>query len=170
MYAIVEIAGQQFKVERGVKVYVHRLDANEGSKVNFDKVLLVDNGGKVQVGPPSIDGATVAATVSHHHPPPKNIVPANKRTNSTKSSKPPPLPIITNNHTTTTTTLETNHHHHYTNIDDDRNVSSWKHGCKKSFRESAIHLMKQIHTITINVTEDCIYESTHHILHQVRRG
>ncbi len=66
MYAIVEIAGQQFKVERGNKVYVHRLDASEGAKVEFDKVLLVDNGGKVQIGTPSIDGAKVAATVLSH--------------------------------------------------------------------------------------------------------
>lgn len=66
MYAIVEIAGQQFKVERGNKVYVHRLEANEGAKVEFDKVLLIDNGGKVQVGTPSVDGAKVAATVISH--------------------------------------------------------------------------------------------------------
>ncbi|HSH66933.1 MAG TPA: 50S ribosomal protein L21, partial [Bacteroidia bacterium] len=79
MYAIVEIAGQQFKVERGVKVYVHRLDASEGAKVNFDKVLLVDNGGKVQVGTPSIDGATVAATVLGHVKGDKVIVFKKKR-------------------------------------------------------------------------------------------
>ena len=79
MYAIVEIAGQQFKVERGVKVYVHRLDANEGAKVNFDKVLLVDNGGKVQVGTPSIDGAKVAATVLSHVKGDKVIVFKKKR-------------------------------------------------------------------------------------------
>jgi len=66
MYAIVEIAGQQFKVERGNKVYVHRLEANEGAKVEFDKVLLIDNGGKVQIGTPSVDGAKVAATVISH--------------------------------------------------------------------------------------------------------
>ena len=66
MYAIVEIAGQQFKVERGNKVYVHRLEANEGSKVEFDKVLLVDNGGKISVGNPTVDGAKVAATVIEH--------------------------------------------------------------------------------------------------------
>jgi large subunit ribosomal protein L21 len=66
MYAIVEIAGQQFKVERGNKVYVHRLEANEGAKVEFNKVLLIDNGGKVQVGTPSVDGAKVAATVISH--------------------------------------------------------------------------------------------------------
>ena len=50
MYAIVEIAGQQFKVERGNKVYVHRLEANEGAKIEFDKVLMMENGkGLVQV-------------------------------------------------------------------------------------------------------------------------
>ena len=66
MYAIVEIAGQQFKVERGNKVYVHRLDANEGAKVEFDKVFLIDNGGKITVGAPTVDGAKVAATVIEH--------------------------------------------------------------------------------------------------------
>ena len=66
MYAIVEIAGQQFKVERGNKVYVHRLDANEGAKVEFDKVFLLDNGGKISVGAPTVDGAKVVATVIEH--------------------------------------------------------------------------------------------------------
>src|ERR1700757_161699 len=66
MYAIVEIAGQQFKVERGVKVYVHRLEANEGADLEFDKVLLIDNGGKVDVGSPTVNGAKVAATVIQH--------------------------------------------------------------------------------------------------------
>jgi large subunit ribosomal protein L21 len=66
MYAIVEIAGQQFKVERGKKVYVHRLQANEGAKLEFDKVLLLDNEGKISVGNPTVDGARVAATVIEH--------------------------------------------------------------------------------------------------------
>ncbi len=66
MYAIVDIAGQQFKVERGKKVYVHRLKANEGADVEFDKVLLIDNGGKITVGNPTVDGAKVAATVVSH--------------------------------------------------------------------------------------------------------
>lgn len=79
MYAIVEIAGQQFKVERGVKVYVNRLEASEGAKVEFDKVLLVDNGGKVQVGTPSVDGAKVAATVLSHLKGDKVIVFKKKR-------------------------------------------------------------------------------------------
>ena len=66
MYAIVDIAGQQFKVERGKKVYVHRLKANEGADVEFDKVLLIDNAGKITVGSPTVDGAKVAATVVSH--------------------------------------------------------------------------------------------------------
>jgi large subunit ribosomal protein L21 len=66
MYAIVEIAGQQFKVERGNKVYVHRLDASEGANVEFDKVFLIDNGGKISIGSPTVDGARVAATVIEH--------------------------------------------------------------------------------------------------------
>ena len=66
MYAIVEIAGQQFKVERGNKVYVHRLDANEGAKVEFDKVFLIENAGKISIGSPTVDGAKVVATVLEH--------------------------------------------------------------------------------------------------------
>ena len=49
MYAIVEIAGQQFKVQKDQKVFVHRLSAETGSKVEFDRVLLVDNGGKISL-------------------------------------------------------------------------------------------------------------------------
>jgi large subunit ribosomal protein L21 len=79
MYAIVEIAGQQFKVTRGTKVYVNRLDANEGSKVEFDKVLLIDTDGKVQIGTPSVDGAKVAATVLSHLKGDKVIVFKKKR-------------------------------------------------------------------------------------------
>ena len=79
MYAIVEIAGQQFKVSRGNKVYVNRLEANEGSKVEFDKVMLIDADGKVQIGTPSIDGAKVAATVLAHLKGDKVIVFKKKR-------------------------------------------------------------------------------------------
>ncbi len=79
MYAIVEIAGQQFKVERGNKVYVHRLEANEGDKVEFDKVFLLDNGGKISVGNPTVDGAKVAATVISHLKGDKVIVFKKKR-------------------------------------------------------------------------------------------
>jgi len=66
MYAIVEIAGQQFKVEKDQKLYVHRLKAEEGSKVEFDNVLLTDDGKKVTVGAPSIKGAKVTAKVISH--------------------------------------------------------------------------------------------------------
>ena len=66
MYAIVEIAGQQFKVERGNKVYVHRLDASEGAKVEFDKVFLTENAGKISIGNPTVDGAKVVATIIEH--------------------------------------------------------------------------------------------------------
>ena len=57
MYAIVEIAGQQFKVAKDQKLFVHRLQDKEGSKVSFDKVYLLDDGKKVTVGAPAISGA-----------------------------------------------------------------------------------------------------------------
>ena len=66
MYAIVEIAGQQFKVEENKKLFVHRLNAEEGSAVDFDKVLLIDKGGKVTIGAPVIDGAKVSCEVVSH--------------------------------------------------------------------------------------------------------
>ncbi|MCL1850363.1 MAG: 50S ribosomal protein L21 [Bacteroidetes bacterium] len=66
MYAIVEIAGQQFKIEKEQKLYVHRLKAEEGSQVTFDRVMLVDNDGTIKVGAPTVKGATVTATVLHH--------------------------------------------------------------------------------------------------------
>ena len=66
MYAIVEIAGQQFKIEESQKIFVHRLNAEEGQKVDFDRVLLVENGGSVKVGTPTIEGAKVTATVVSH--------------------------------------------------------------------------------------------------------
>ena len=67
MYAIVEILGQQFKVEQGKKLFVHRMnEAERGSKVEFDKVLLVDNDGAVTVGSPVVDGAKVVCEVVSH--------------------------------------------------------------------------------------------------------
>ena len=66
MYAIVEIAGQQFKVQKDQKIFVHRLDAEAGSNVEFDRVLLVDNGGKITLGAPAIEGAKVTANVTGH--------------------------------------------------------------------------------------------------------
>ena len=66
MFAIVDIAGQQFKVSEKQSVYVNRLDAKEGDKVEFDKVLFFDNGKKPTVGSPLISGAKVSATVLEH--------------------------------------------------------------------------------------------------------
>ncbi|MCT4603308.1 MULTISPECIES: 50S ribosomal protein L21 [Marinifilum] len=66
MYAIVEIAGQQFKVEKDQKIFVHRLEAEEGGQVEFAKVLLVDNEGEVVVGAPAVEGAKVTAKVLSH--------------------------------------------------------------------------------------------------------
>ena len=66
MYAIVDIAGQQFKVEKDQKLYVHRLEVEEGKKVSFDKVLLIDTGKKVSVGDPVVKGASVDAKVLSH--------------------------------------------------------------------------------------------------------
>ena len=66
MYAIVEIAGQQFKVEKDQQIFVHRLDSKEGEKVTFDNVLLIETGGKVKVGSPNVGGAKVTAKVLEH--------------------------------------------------------------------------------------------------------
>jgi large subunit ribosomal protein L21 len=66
MFAIVSIAGQQFKVEEGQQIFVHRLAANEGDNVSFDTVHLIDNNGSVRVGAPVISGASVTASVLGH--------------------------------------------------------------------------------------------------------
>ena len=79
MYAIVEIAGQQFKVEEGQVHFVHRLEANEGDKLSFEKVLLVDNEGSVTVGTPTVSGTAVSATVLSHEKGDKVIVFKKKR-------------------------------------------------------------------------------------------
>jgi large subunit ribosomal protein L21 len=79
MYAIVEIAGQQFKVEKDQKVFVHRLQTEEGKKVSFDNVLLLSDGDKVTVGAPAIDGAQVSAKVLKHLKGDKVIVFKKKR-------------------------------------------------------------------------------------------
>ncbi len=79
MYAIVDIAGQQFKVEKDSKVFAHRLEGKEGSKVTFDKVLLVDDKGKVTVGAPTVAGATVSAKIVSHVKDDKLIVFKKKR-------------------------------------------------------------------------------------------
>ena len=79
MYAIVEIAGQQFKVSKDLKVYVHRLINEEGSKVSFDKVLLLDDNGSITLGAPAIEGASVEAKVLQHLKGDKVIVFKKKR-------------------------------------------------------------------------------------------
>jgi large subunit ribosomal protein L21 len=66
MYAIVDIAGQQFKVSKDQKVYVHRLEAEEGTNVEFNEVLLADEDGNVKVGTPNLNGAKVTAKVLTH--------------------------------------------------------------------------------------------------------
>jgi large subunit ribosomal protein L21 len=63
MYAIVEIAGQQFKVENGKKIFVHRLEAEEGTKLDFDQVLLIEDEGKITIGEPVIKDAVVEGIV-----------------------------------------------------------------------------------------------------------
>ena len=79
MYAIVEIAGQQFKVSKDQKVYVHRLANEEGANVSFDRVLLIDNNGAITVGAPAINGASVEAKVLKHVKGDKVIVFKKKR-------------------------------------------------------------------------------------------
>ena len=79
MYAIVEIAGQQFKVQKDQKIFVHRLDAKEGKKVEFNDVLLIDDGKKVTLGAPTIEGAKVTAEVNEHVKGDKVIVFRKKR-------------------------------------------------------------------------------------------
>ena len=79
MYAIVEIAGQQFKVAKDQKVYVHRLQGEEGSSVSFDKVYLLDDGTQVTLGAPAITGASVEAKVVKHLKGDKVIVFKKKR-------------------------------------------------------------------------------------------
>ncbi|MEB3005530.1 50S ribosomal protein L21 [Capnocytophaga sp. G2] len=79
MYAIVEMAGQQFKVSKDQKVFVHRLENAEGSEVIFDRVLLLDQDGTITIGAPAIDGASVQAKVLRHVKGDKVIVFKKKR-------------------------------------------------------------------------------------------
>jgi large subunit ribosomal protein L21 len=79
MYAVVEIAGQQFKVEKDQKVYVNRLEGKEGSKISFDNILMLDNSGKIVVGDPVVKGASVEAKIVKHLKDDKVIVFKKKR-------------------------------------------------------------------------------------------
>ncbi len=66
MYVIVDIQGQQFKVEQDQKLFVHRINADKGSEVEFEKVMLIDNDGEITVGTPVVDGAKVVLEVLSH--------------------------------------------------------------------------------------------------------
>ena len=79
MYAIVEIAGQQFKVAKDQRVYVNRLAGEEGDSISFDKVLLTADGDTITVGAPAIDGALVGAKINRHLKGDKVIVFKKKR-------------------------------------------------------------------------------------------
>lgn len=79
MYAIVDIAGQQFKVHKDQKLFVHRLESEAGQKVNFGRVLLIDDNGQINIGAPAIEGAQVSATVLEHLKGDKVIVFKKKR-------------------------------------------------------------------------------------------
>ncbi|HER40469.1 MAG TPA: 50S ribosomal protein L21 [Salinimicrobium catena] len=79
MYAIVEIAGQQFKVAKDQKVFVHRLAGEEGDSVSFDKVLLTGDGDNITLGAPAIEGALVEAKITRHLKGDKVIVFKKKR-------------------------------------------------------------------------------------------
>jgi large subunit ribosomal protein L21 len=79
MFAIVTIAGQQFKVEEGQELFVHQLDASEGDQLSFDQVHLVDNDGSVRIGTPTVNSAKVSATVLGHVKGDKVIVFKKKR-------------------------------------------------------------------------------------------
>jgi len=79
MYAIVEIAGQQFKVEKDRYIYTHRLKVEEGENIEFDSVLLTDDNGTVNVGTPTVEGAKVTGKVLEHLKGDKVIVFKKKR-------------------------------------------------------------------------------------------
>ncbi|RZJ99340.1 MAG: 50S ribosomal protein L21 [Flavobacterium sp.] len=79
MYAIVNIAGQQFKVAKDQHLFVHRLQGDEGASIEFDNVLLVDNGGKISLGAAALKSAKVSATIVSHLKGDKVIVFKKKR-------------------------------------------------------------------------------------------
>ncbi|SNT20068.1 LSU ribosomal protein L21P [Ekhidna lutea] len=79
MYAIVDIAGKQYKAEKDKFLYAPLMEGKEGAKVDFDKVLLVDNDGKVKVGAPTVKGAKVSAKILEHVKDDKVIVFKKKR-------------------------------------------------------------------------------------------
>lgn len=66
MYVIVDIQGQQFKVQKDQKLFVHRIDANEGDSVEFSNVLLIGNGEDFTIGTPTVEGAKIVVEVLSH--------------------------------------------------------------------------------------------------------
>ena len=87
MYAVVEIAGQQFKVEKGQEIFVHRLKGKEGDKVEFESVLLIDNNGKLTIGMPTIAQSSIKAEILSHDKGDKVIVFKKKRRKGYKVKK-----------------------------------------------------------------------------------
>ena len=79
MYAIVEIAGQQFKVEQGKKIFVHRLEVKKEEQMEFDKVLLIEDEGEITIGEPTIKGAIIEGKIVDHMRGDKVIVFKKKR-------------------------------------------------------------------------------------------
>ena len=79
MFAIVSIAGQQFKVEKDQEIFVHQLDAKEGDKITFDEVLLIGNGDSTSIGTPTVSGAKISASILGHQKGDKVIVFKKKR-------------------------------------------------------------------------------------------
>jgi len=86
MYAIVDIAGQQFKVKKDQKIFVHRLEGEVGNQIDFERVLLIDNDKNISVGAPVIQGAMVSAKILEHLKGDKVIV-FKKRTRKTYRKK-----------------------------------------------------------------------------------
>jgi len=66
MYAIVEIAGQQFKVSKDQRIFVHRQEGEQGDKLTFDRVFLIEDGDDIKVGMPVVDGASVDTSILSH--------------------------------------------------------------------------------------------------------
>lgn len=87
MFAVVDIAGQQFNVEEKAKYYVPKLDVEVDKEVTFDKVLLLSDGKKTQIGAPTVGGITVIAKVLGHLKDDKVIVFKKKRRKSYKVKK-----------------------------------------------------------------------------------
>ncbi|MEM0938405.1 MAG: 50S ribosomal protein L21 [Bacteroidota bacterium] len=79
MYAIVEIAGKQYKIEKDKFIYAPLIQSEEGEKVNFEKVLFVDNNGKMQIGAPTVEGVKISAKILEHVKDDKVIVFKKKR-------------------------------------------------------------------------------------------